>query len=201
MNWVKKWPVDFNAGTTQLVLSDPSYNTDAIDVKMDGSAVKEKYLLRCWGWLSLLNWIGALTLSLLLKLSQRKLELYLYKSTILLCMEHCCHICGGALSCYWELLDKLQKRICKIVFPSLSASLETFVHHQNVGSFSLFCRYYFGRCYLNWPNWFHFLILKVGLFVILIDCMIFLSLFLDVRRMSMSKFSFLSQLDPRILCL
>ena len=30
--------------------------------------------LRCWGWLFLLNWIGALTLSLLLKLLPRKLE-------------------------------------------------------------------------------------------------------------------------------
>ena len=143
--------------------------------------------------------IGALSRSM--KFLSPEFALYLYKSTILLCMEYCCHIWAGALSCYWELLDKLQKQICKIVFPSLSASLETFVHHQNVGSFSLFYRYYFGRCYLNWPNWFHLLILKVGLFVILIDCMIFLSLFLDVRRMSMSKFSFLSQLHPRILCL
>ena len=143
--------------------------------------------------------IGALSRSM--KFLSPEFALYLYKSTILLCMEYCCHIWAGALSCYWELLDKLQKQICKIVFPSLSASPETFVHHQNVGSFSLFYKYYFGRCYLNWLNWFHFLILKAGLFVILIDRMIFLSLLLDVRRMSMSKFSFLSQLHPIILCL
>ena len=41
------WPVDFNAGKTQLVLFDPSINTGDIDVKMDGSV-------------SLLNWMGGL---------------------------------------------------------------------------------------------------------------------------------------------
>ena len=33
------------------------------------------HLLRCWGWPYLLNWIGVLTLSQLLKLPPRKLEL------------------------------------------------------------------------------------------------------------------------------
>ena len=44
----------------------------------------------------------------------------------------------------------------------------------------------------NWLNWFHFLFLEGGLFVILIDCMIFLSSFIDVTRMSMSTVSFLA---------
>ena len=55
--------------------------------------------------------------------------------------------------------------------------------------------------HLNWLNWFHFLILKRGLLVILIVCLIFLSPFLDVARVSMSKVSFLAQVDPGILCL
>ena len=46
--------------------------------------------------------------------------------------------------------------------------------------------------HLNWLNLSHFLILEGGLLVILIDCIIFLSLFLDVTRMSMSTVSFLS---------
>ena len=50
--------------------------------------------------------------------------LYLYKSIIHLCMEYCCHIWAGAPSCYLELLDKLQKMICRIVGHSLAASLE-----------------------------------------------------------------------------
>ena len=40
-----------------------------------------------------------------------------------------------------------------------------------------------------------FLILEGGLLVILIDCMIFLSPFLDVTRMSVSTVSFLAQVD------
>ena len=53
----------------------------------------------------------------------------------------------------------------------------------------------------NWLNWFYFLILEGGLFVILIDCMIFLSLFLDGTRMSTSTVSFLAQLGSGILWL
>ena len=47
----------------------------------------------------------------------------------------------------------------------------------------------------------HFLFLKGGLFVILRDCMIFLSPYLDVTRMSMSTVSFLAQVDSGIFCL
>ena len=61
-------------------------------------------------------------------------------------MEYCCHVWAGAPSCYLELLDKLQKRICRTVGPSLAASLEPLAHRQNVASLSLFYRYYFGRC-------------------------------------------------------
>ena len=43
--------------------------------KWMGLFLRKNHLLRCWGWPSLLNWIGVLTLSLLLKLPPRKLEL------------------------------------------------------------------------------------------------------------------------------
>ena len=122
--------------------------------------VRKNHLLRCWDWVSLLNWVGALTLSLLLKLPPRKLEpflwtsmkflspevaLYLYKSTIRPCMEYCCHVWAGAPSCYLELLDKLQKQICRTIVPLLAACLEPWAHCQNGASLSLFYRYYFGR--------------------------------------------------------
>ena len=42
--------------------------------KWMGLFLKKNHLLRCWGWPSLLNWIGALTLSLLLKLPPWQLE-------------------------------------------------------------------------------------------------------------------------------
>ena len=59
--------------------------------------------------------------------------------------EYCCHIWAGAPTCYLELLDKLQKLICRTAFPSLASSLEPFTHRQNVVSLSLFYKYYFGR--------------------------------------------------------
>ena len=49
VDWGRKWLVDFNAGKTRLVSFDRSKNTGAIDVKIDGSALQEKHLLRCWG--------------------------------------------------------------------------------------------------------------------------------------------------------
>ena len=47
LDWGKKWLVDFNAGNTQLVSFDCSNNNGSIDVKMDGSVLEEKHLLRC----------------------------------------------------------------------------------------------------------------------------------------------------------
>ena len=54
---------------------------------------------------------------------------------------------------------------------------------------------------MNWLNWFLFLFLESGLLVVLIDCYIFLSPFLDVTRMSISTVSFIAQLDSGIFCL
>ena len=61
-------------------------------------------------------------------------------------MEYCRHVWASAPRCYLELLDKLQKRICRTVDPSLAVSLEALAHRRNVDSLSLFYRYYFGRC-------------------------------------------------------
>ena len=61
------------------------------------------------------------------------------------CIEYCCHVWAGATSCYLDLLDKLQKRICRIIGPSPVASLESLAHRRNVARLSLFYRYYFGR--------------------------------------------------------
>ena len=102
-------------------------------------------------WLTLSsNSIGVVTLSLLLKLAPKRLEpwfalwkflspeaaLYHCKSTICPCMEYCCHIWAPSCSpsCYWELLDKLQKQICRTVGPCLAFSHEPLAHCQNVAS-------------------------------------------------------------------
>ena len=178
-----------------------------------GLLLRKYHLWRCWCWLSPLNWIGAVILSLLLKLEPWKIEalihsmkflspevvLYLYKFTIWPSMKYCCHIWARAPSWYFEMLDKLQKWIWRMICPSLAACLEPLWHRRNVASLSLFSKYYFGRCSSELAH--HFLILEVGLIVILIDCMIFLSPLLDVIRMSMSTVSFLAQLDSGIFCL
>ena len=128
-----------------------------------------------------------------------EVALYLYKSTICPCIEYCCHVWAGAPSCCMEFLDKLLKLICQIVGPSLAASLEPLAHCWNLTSLGLFYRYLVDVLQ-NWLNWFHFLFLKRGLLVILIDCMIFLWPFPDITSMSMSTVSFLAQLGSGILC-
>ena len=63
-----------------------------------------------------------------------KVALYLYKSTVQPCKEYYCHVWAGSPSCYLELLDKLQKWICRTVGPSLGTSLKPLAHRQNVAS-------------------------------------------------------------------
>ena len=114
--------------------------------------------------------IGALICSI--KFLSPKVALYHHKSTIHPCMEYCCHVWAGAPSCYLELLDKLQKQICRAAGPSLGASLEPLADCRNVASLSLFCKYYFGRCSSELAQLVTFF-LEGGLIVILIDYMIF----------------------------
>ena len=115
-----------------------------------------KFIERCWGWLSLLNWICVLNYLYWKSLPPRKLEpwfvLWSFFLLRLLCitinlpyMEYCCHVWGGASSCYSELLEKQQKRTCKTVGSSLAAFLEPLAYRRNVTSLSLFYRYYFGK--------------------------------------------------------
>ena len=70
--------------------------------------------------------IGALIRSV--KFLSPEFALYLYKSTIWPCKVYFCHVWAGARSCYLELLDKVQKEICRIVGPSLAAFLELLAH-------------------------------------------------------------------------
>ena len=65
--------------------------------------------------------IGALIRSM--KFLSPEVAPYLHKSTVQTCMEYCCNFWAGAPSCYLELLDKLQKRICRAISPSFAAFL------------------------------------------------------------------------------
>ena len=75
-----------------------------------------------------------------------EVALYLCKSIIRLCIECCSHVWAGAPSCYLEVLEKLQKQICRTVGPSLAAFLEPLAHRRIVSSMTLFYGYYFGVC-------------------------------------------------------
>ena len=140
--------MDLIAGKTQLVLFDRSNNTGSLDVKMDGSVLEETSSFKMLGltFSSKLNWgsyiisiaktaskkIGALIRSM--KFLSPEVVLYLYKSTIRPCIEYRCHVWAGAPICYLELLDKLQKQICRTVSLSLPASLEPLAHRRSVAS-------------------------------------------------------------------
>ena len=121
-----------------MVLFDQSNNTSAIDVKVDLSVLEEKFSFKMLGltFPLQLDWgtyiisiaktsskkIG--TLISFMKFLSPEVALYLYKSTICPCMEYCFHVWVGAPSCYLELLDKLQKWICRTISLSLATSLE-----------------------------------------------------------------------------
>ena len=49
MDWGRKWLVYFNPGKTQLVSFDQSNDTDAIDVKINGSVFEEKSSFKMLG--------------------------------------------------------------------------------------------------------------------------------------------------------
>ena len=157
VDWGRKWLVDFNAGKTQLVSFDLSKNTGAIDVKMDGSTLEGKTSFKMLGltFSSKLDW-GSYIVSIA-KTASKKIGA-LIRSMRFLSPEVALFsislpygyvwntVWDGAPSCYLELLDKLQKWICRTVGPSLAVSLEPLAHHRNVASLSLFYRYFFGRC-------------------------------------------------------
>ena len=119
----KKWLDDFNDRKTQLVSFDRSNNNGSIDVKMDRSVFEEKSSFKVLGLIfsSKLDW-GSYIISIA-KTTSKKIgvlirstkflspvvALYLYKSTIRSCLEYYYHVWAGAPSCYFKLLDKLQK--------------------------------------------------------------------------------------------
>ena len=121
------------------------HETGAIDVKMDGSVLEGKPSFKMLGlpfsfkldWASYIIFIaktasdkiGALICSM--KFLSLEVALYLFKPTMWSCMGYCCHAWVGAPSCYLEMLNKLQKQICKTVGSYLAAYLEPFSHNRN----------------------------------------------------------------------
>ena len=101
--WGRKWLVDFILEKKTVVLFDWSYNTGTSDVKIDRSFVKGKSSFKILGmsFFSKLDW-GSYIISVAKTASRKtgalvhstkflypEAALYLYKSTILPCMEYC----------------------------------------------------------------------------------------------------------------
>ena len=127
MGWDRKWLVLEKlslfqlAGLTTLVL----LMWKGMDLLM-----RKNNLLRCWRWLSLLNWIGALTSSPLQKLLPRKLELWFVLWSFSLLMLLCISVnlpYSWSSCCYLEVVDELQKRICRTAGPYLMHLLNTWL--------------------------------------------------------------------------
>ena len=152
MDWIRKWLVDCNAGKAQLVLVDRSNNTGSIDVKMDGSFLKEKSYFKMLGltFSSKLDW-G----------SSRKLEpwfrfvlgslffLRLFCISINLLYRHA----RNTVVMSWLVLlvttwncQIIYKNICRTFGHSIAVSLESLAHFWNGTSLCLFYRYYYVRC-------------------------------------------------------
>ena len=147
-NWGRKCLVDFNAWKTQLVSFDQPNNSKPIYVKMNGFVLEQKQsfkMLRFYfsSKLDLGSYIVSIAktaskeigaLFLCMKCVFPEVALYLFKSTMRPC------------SFYLDILDKVQKQVCRTVCPSLTASLEPTSHHRNVANLSLSYRYYFSTC-------------------------------------------------------
>ena len=120
--------------------------------------------------------IGALIHSL--KFLSSEVASYVNKSIIWPCSEYSCHFWAGAPSCLLELLDQIQRQMCRTVGSSLASSLESLSKCSQLKSSMGITLV---DVHLNWLNQFNFLILQGGVLVILINSMIFLSPFLQFR--------------------
>ena len=96
---------------------------------MDGSVFEEKSSFKMLGlsFSSKLDWGSYVIHSV--KFLSLEVALYFHKSIIQSCLEYCCHIRTGAPTCHLDMLDKLQKLICRTAGPSLIACLEPLTYH------------------------------------------------------------------------
>ena len=133
IDWGRKWLVDFSAGKTLMALTSLIMQ---VLLMWKWFFLRKNHVLRCWGWQ-----LGSYIISVVRTASKKiramirymkffspEVALYIHKSTICPWMEYCRHACAGAPSCYLELLDKLQKQICRTVGPSLAPSLGPLAH-------------------------------------------------------------------------
>ena len=132
VGWGKKRLAHFETEKSEVVLLDRSNNSVAIDMWMDGFILEKNDLLRYWSNLSKLNWIRTLILTIAKTVSKKIESLisclkFLCLEIVLLQRYHTTWY-GKLFSCLcwcikvlysWNILDKLQKRVCRTVAISL----------------------------------------------------------------------------------
>ena len=156
----------------------------------------KNHLWKCLDSLSFLNWTGTFTLFLLLELPPKNWDLIFsmkfFSSEITLdpcmsiiqpCMEYSCQVWVDVASYYLDMLNNLQKWICWLLVLHLLLLLNPWpiAEMQPAKVFSID---------MNWLKWFRFFVPVGGQLMILMCCMIFLSSFLYIIRMSVSTVSF-----------
>ena len=116
-----------------MVSLDQSNNTDAIDVKMDGSVLGGKSSFKMLGLTFFSKLDQGSYIMPIAKCTSKKIEAlirsmkflspevarYLYTSTIWSCMEHCCHVGAGAPSCYLKLVSYKNRYAGLLILPLL----------------------------------------------------------------------------------
>ena len=140
----------------------------------------------------------AITLSQLLKRLLRKLEpcffLWnlsseflpcLYKSTIRPCTDYCSHSRTGAANYFLDMMDKIPKRVCRAVAPTLGSP-------SKCGQCNIFDGWNFGRCSAELDD-----LVPVVYFLHSNNLHDFLSLFLDVLMIFMLLVSLLLHFSCR----
>ena len=141
--------------------------------------------------------IGALIHSM--KFLSPEVALYLYKSNIQPSMEYCVMSGLVLLLATWNCKISHKNEYAGLLILHFLPLLNPWLIIEMLPAYAFSIGIILVDAHLNWLNWFHFLILEGGLLVILIHCMIFLSPFLGVTRMSMSIVSFLPQRGSGIL--
>ena len=116
--------------------------------------LEKNHLLRYWGCLSPLNWIEAPTLSPLIILTHRKfllrgiilLTLLSTSTNILSTLAWSTVVMSGLVVLASSRNDREATEICRAIAPLLATSIKLLACRRNEASWSLFYRYYFGKC-------------------------------------------------------
>ena len=155
-------------------------------------------LLRCWNSLSLLSRIGGLTLPLLVKLSQenwsliRSIKFFLLRLLFIsvklpfdLAWYAIVMFGMVLLAATWICQINYRNGYLGLLLLHLISLLNPCLVVEMLPAQVFFVGITLAEAHLNWLNWFHFLIFVAGPLVILIDCLIFMSPFPKVIRVSM----------------